>query len=403
MANPQPSGISEVTDTSPEEDSESDKKGQEAVKMIAEYFTTNEPKHIGQGVANGAYSVVMGTVAGVAALVAAPIAGAKTQGAKGLFKGLAGGIALGVGLTVTGAIIGAKQIVQGTINSCGAVAGAVQGKQYDEKTGRWVFYNLPEEAELVLGMTEEAYTEYIMKAKGKAEVSNLASKGPQGTDSATSSTEQIRRPPKAVKETEFYDILSVPTNASPEEIKKQYYKQALLTHPDKHPDDPEAEERFQKIGEAYQTLIDDNLRDAYDKDGKAGTENAPMMDPNTFFAMVFGTESFEPLVGEMKFVAMMHAEEETGGENAATSAHAHLKQWKREITLAINLANIIEPFVINQISAEVSNPNSSLNYVTHNPNERARERNIFHGYFCLMITTKGRVDSTLADCSAHHN
>ncbi len=37
----------------------------------------------------------------------------------------------------------------GTINSCGAVAGAVQGKEYDEKTGRWIFYNLPEEAELV--------------------------------------------------------------------------------------------------------------------------------------------------------------------------------------------------------------------------------------------------------------
>ncbi len=60
---------------------------------------------------------------------------------------------------------------------------------------------------------------------------------------------------------------------------------------------------------------------------------------------------------------MMHAEEETGGENDATSAHAHLKQWKREISLAINLANIIEPFAVNEISAEVSNnPNSRLNY-----------------------------------------
>ncbi len=55
-----------------------------------------------------------------------------------------------------------------------------------------------------------------------------------------------------------------------------------------------------------------------------------------------------------KITAMMQAEEETGGENADTSAHAHLKQWKREVTLAVNLANILEPFAINEISAEVT-------------------------------------------------
>ncbi len=51
---------------------------------------------------------------------------------------------------------------------------------------------------------------------------------------------------------------------------------------------------------------------------------------------------------------MMHAEEETGGGGAATSAHAHLKQWKREVTLAVNLANVLEPFALGEISGEVT-------------------------------------------------
>ncbi len=61
-----------------------------------------------------------------------------------------------------------------------------------------------------------------------------------------------------------------------------------------------------------------------------------------------------------KIAAMMHAEEETGGGNAATEAHARLKQWKREVTLAVNLANIFEPFALNEISAEVTTPTLTL-------------------------------------------
>jgi hypothetical protein len=49
-----------------------------------------------------------------------------------------------------------------------------------------------------------------------------------------------------------------------------------------------------------QILSDAKLRENYNKFGRAGTEGAPVMDSTAFFAMVFGSEKFEPLVGEMK-------------------------------------------------------------------------------------------------------
>ena len=51
---------------------------------------------------------------------------------------------------------------------------------------------------------------------------------------------------------DFYELLGVPRDASPEQVKKQYYLRAREHHPDKNQDDPLAKERFQKLGEAYQ-------------------------------------------------------------------------------------------------------------------------------------------------------
>lgn len=67
---------------------------------------------------------------------------------------------------------------------------------------------------------------------------------------------------------DYYDILGVSKDASADEIKKAYRKQALEWHPDRHKDDKEAaEKRFKEINEAYQVLSDKQKRSAYDQFG----------------------------------------------------------------------------------------------------------------------------------------
>ncbi len=69
---------------------------------------------------------------------------------------------------------------------------------------------------------------------------------------------------------DYYDILGVSRNASTEEIKRAYRKQALEWHPDRHKDEKEtAEKRFKEINEAYQVLSDPQKRSAYDQFGHA--------------------------------------------------------------------------------------------------------------------------------------
>ncbi|MFT4636979.1 MAG: molecular chaperone DnaJ [Verrucomicrobiales bacterium] len=71
---------------------------------------------------------------------------------------------------------------------------------------------------------------------------------------------------------DYYELLGVSRTETSDQIKKAYRKLAVKYHPDKNPDDPSAEERFKQIGEAYEVLMDDNKRAAYDRYGHAAFE-----------------------------------------------------------------------------------------------------------------------------------
>src|SRR5689334_21192528 len=81
---------------------------------------------------------------------------------------------------------------------------------------------------------------------------------------------------------DYYEVLGVAKGASIDDIKKSYRKLALKYHPDKNPNDPEAEERFKEAAEAYGVLSDDEKRARYDRYGHAGTTGMGGFDPNQF-------------------------------------------------------------------------------------------------------------------------
>jgi molecular chaperone DnaJ len=97
-----------------------------------------------------------------------------------------------------------------------------------------------------------------------------------------------------MEQRDYYEVLGVTKTASGEEIKSAYRKLAMKYHPDRNPDDPNAEEKFKEASLAYEVLSDTSKRQRYDQYGFAGVNGSganPFTNVNdifSHFADIFG-------------------------------------------------------------------------------------------------------------------
>ena len=102
---------------------------------------------------------------------------------------------------------------------------------------------------------------------------------------------------------DYYEVLGVSRDATADQVKSAYRKLAMKYHPDRHPDDPDAEQKFKEGAEAYEVLSDADKRSRYDRyghDGLAGTGFHEFTDINEIFEAfgdIFGGGLFGDFFG----------------------------------------------------------------------------------------------------------
>ncbi len=141
----------------------------------------------------------------------------------------------------------------------------------------------------------------------------------------------------ATNKKDYYQVLGISKNASPEEIKKAYRKVAMQYHPDRNPGDKAAEEKFKEAAEAYEVLSDPDKRRTYDQFGHQGLSgnggwspgNMRMEDIFAHFSDIFsdfGGSPFETFFG--------------GGRTSRTTQQRGARGSNLRITMPLTLSEI---------------------------------------------------------------
>jgi len=249
---------------------------------------------------------------------------------------------------------GRRGMIRGMLSSVSnrvqtALEARKAGKEWDSNLKKYILYELDQEWQEVL--KEE---ELMEKSKQQQHNSNATNKK------------------KLVVDTEYYDLLGIPTTASSSDLKKAYYQKAREYHPDKNidGDTEQAAKTFQSLGHAYRILKNPETRKHYDQHGRKSNSSTgssieeeismQTVDPFVFFHIMFGSQLVEPYIGELWIAniadAMMkqslqqpeeEEENEEGDEEGKEEAEeqfiedqlqfqteSKLKQHKRQLKIA---------------------------------------------------------------------
>ncbi len=128
---------------------------------------------------------------------------------------------------------------------------------------------------------------------------------------------------------DYYDVLGISREASESEIKSAYRKLALKYHPDKNPNDKNAEEHFKEAAEAYSVLSDRDRRARYDRFGHSGMQGGfSGFDPATF-------GDFGDILGEFFGLGDIFGGRRRGGPQQGSDLRYDLKISFREAAFGL--------------------------------------------------------------------
>ncbi|CCW65207.1 unnamed protein product [Phytomonas sp. EM1] len=302
-------------------------------------FAQGNPKHALEGLGDGVRNVATGVGLGVAALVTTTSAGASQEGALGAAKGLGAGLVGLAGLTGYGTYAGVRQLVRGITNTPEAATHALKGDQlWDSTLGKWAEVNLWQDLATLPATDEDIQAQARREFIEQEKILKAYTPAKEGIAHEDSS------PVRSSSSPDYYDLLGVDRTAASDEIRKAFMRKALVAHPDKNPNDPDATWRFQQLMTAYNTLSNEAMRVTYDqyredpslrREG-SGANAAGGAESVNLLEVILGAEFLEPLIGRIRLIYYF--------ETNALYTHEMLTELHRRnrLRVARNLLSFVE-------------------------------------------------------------
>lgn len=284
------------------------------LSQLSQLFYSGNPKHVLSGAGEGLGNVATGVSMGLASLVGATVAGSRGEGAWGGVKGFGVGLVGFAALTGYGAYTGCRQISRGVYNTPEAVDQASKGELlWDSNKEEWVRVFLEHELEALPATDDDIkvnarklYNAEAAESKAEKTAGKDASAGEEAAEASSAPAPEgpSAAPYPGMNErgevVDYYLFLGVARTASGAEIKRAFTRRALVMHPDKNPNDPNATARFQQLLQVYNVLSNEVTRAEYDRTGRVDADHEQADGANPI-EEILALDSLVPLVGRLHF------------------------------------------------------------------------------------------------------